>query len=205
VLADRGVPAPARPVDPGRAGVAGRAGAPTGAAGGRGRLLWVDRHAGHPIGRLERQIGKLAKPDPRVAALMALPGIGRLTAMTLLAEIGGIGGFPSARKLCAWAGLTPAVRNLRPQGPPWASHQAGLAVGAVGGAGGRAAGRTSPPFVGVSAQIAHRRGQQIATVAVARRLGGRSLAHLKQLQAAPQLQTTPESEKVKTGRARVYA
>jgi transposase len=45
---------------------------------------------------------------------MVLPGIGRLTAMTLLAEIGDIHRFPSARKLCAWAGLTPAVRNLRP-------------------------------------------------------------------------------------------
>jgi transposase len=48
-----------------------------------------------PIGRLERQISKLAKPDPRVEALMALPGIGRLTAMTLVAEIGDIGRFPS--------------------------------------------------------------------------------------------------------------
>jgi transposase len=67
-----------------------------------------------PIARLEQQIGKLAKPDPRVAALMALPGIGRLTAMTLLAEIGDICRFPTARKPCAWAGLTPAVRNLRP-------------------------------------------------------------------------------------------
>ncbi len=67
-----------------------------------------------PIARLEREIGKLAKPDPRVEALLALPGIGRLTAMTLLAEIGDIHRFPTARKLCAWAGLTPAVRNLRP-------------------------------------------------------------------------------------------
>jgi len=67
-----------------------------------------------PIGRLEREVTKLAKPDPRVEALMVLPGIGRLTAMTLLAEIGDIHRFPSARKLCAWAGLTPAVRNLRP-------------------------------------------------------------------------------------------
>src|SRR6266536_967685 len=64
-----------------------------------------------PIARLEGEIGKLAKPDPRVAALMALPGIGQLTAMTLVAEIGDISRFPSARKLCAWAGLTPAVRN----------------------------------------------------------------------------------------------
>src|SRR5918995_3168587 len=43
----------------------------------------------------------------RVHALMALPGVGKLTAMTLVAEIGDISRFPSARKLCAWAGLTP--------------------------------------------------------------------------------------------------
>jgi transposase len=64
-----------------------------------------------PIARLEREIYGLAKPDPRVQALMGLPGIGRLTAMTLVAEIGDIARFPTARKLCAWAGLTPQVRN----------------------------------------------------------------------------------------------
>jgi transposase len=35
---------------------------------------------------------------------MALAGVGKLTAMTLVAEIGDIGRFPSARKLCAWPG-----------------------------------------------------------------------------------------------------
>jgi Transposase IS116/IS110/IS902 family len=60
-----------------------------------------------PIGRLEREIAGLAKPDPRVQALQVLPGVGRLTAMTLVAEIGDIARFPTARKLCAWAGLTP--------------------------------------------------------------------------------------------------
>src|SRR5215211_4587985 len=50
-----------------------------------------------PIGRLERQIAALAKPDPRVQALQALPGVGKLTAMTVVAEIGDIGRFPSAR------------------------------------------------------------------------------------------------------------
>jgi transposase len=64
-----------------------------------------------PIVHLDHQIATLAKPDPRVQALLALPGVGRLTAMTLVAEIGDISRFPSARKLCAWAGLTPAVRN----------------------------------------------------------------------------------------------
>jgi transposase len=47
-----------------------------------------------PIVRLEREIAALAKPDPRVQALMALPGVGKLTAMTLVAEIGDIGRFP---------------------------------------------------------------------------------------------------------------
>jgi transposase len=80
-----------------------------------------------PITRLEHQIHALAKPDPRVQALLALPGVGRLTAMTLVAEIGDIARFPTARKLCAWAGLTPAVRNLRPRGPPRPHHQTGQA------------------------------------------------------------------------------
>jgi transposase len=81
-----------------------------------------------PIARLEREIHALAKPDPRVQALMAWPGIGKLTAMTLVAEIGDIGRFPTARKLCAWAGLTPQVRtsdrkvrhgHITKQGSPW--------------------------------------------------------------------------------------
>ena len=69
-----------------------------------------------PIGRLEREIATLAKPDLRVQALMALPGVGRLTAMPVVAEVGDIGRFPSARKLCAWAGLTSQVRNSDPMG-----------------------------------------------------------------------------------------
>jgi transposase len=42
---------------------------------------------------------------------MALPGVGKLMALTLVAEIGDIGRFPTARMLCAWAGLTAQVRN----------------------------------------------------------------------------------------------
>jgi transposase len=81
-----------------------------------------------PIGRLEREIATLAKPDPKVQALMALPGVGKLTAMTSVAEIAHIARFPTARKLCAWAGLTPQVRNsdrtvrhghITKQGSPW--------------------------------------------------------------------------------------
>ena len=97
-----------------------------------------------PIARLEGEIGALAKPDPRVQALMALPGIGRLTALTLVAEIGDVGRFPSARKLCAWAGLTPQVRNSDRKVHPRPHHQAGLALGALDPAGGRPDGQAEP-------------------------------------------------------------
>jgi transposase len=152
-----------------------------------------------PIVRLEREIAALAKPDPRVQALMVLPGVGKLTAMTLVAEIGDIGRFPTARKLCAWAGLTPQVRNsdrkvrhghITKQGSPWVR---GILQEAAQTA------KRHPMFASAYGQLAHRRGNHIATVAVARRLLARSFHILTQLEAAS------TSEKAGTGRARVSA
>jgi transposase len=152
-----------------------------------------------PIGRLEREIAALAKPDPRVQALMALPGVGKLTAMTVVAEIGDIGRFPTARKLCAWAGLTPQVRNsdrkvrhghITKQGSPWVR---GILQEAAQTA------KRHPMFAGAYAQLARRRGKNIATVAIARRLLARSFHILTQLEKA----SIPE--KATTGRARVFA
>ncbi len=149
-----------------------------------------------PIARLERQIAALAKPDPRVQALMALPGVGRLTAMTLVAEIGDIDRFPTARKLCAWAGLTPAVRNsdrkvrhghITKQGSVWVRWILQEAAQTA---------KKSPMFAGAYAQLARRRGTQIATVAIARRLLARCFHILKEVQTAT---TTGEGQ---TGRAR---
>jgi transposase len=152
-----------------------------------------------PIARLEREIDGLAKPDPRVQALMVLPGVGRLTAMTLVAEIGDIGRFPTARKLCAWAGLTPAVRNsdrkvrhghITKQGSPWVR---GILQEAAQTA------KRHPMFANTYGQLVRRRGKNIATVAIARRLLARAFHILSQLEA------TSASEKAPTGRARVFA
>jgi transposase len=101
------------------------------------------------ITRLERDLLAHARPDPRVQALLALPGIGRITAMTLVAEIGDITRFPSARKLCAWAGLTPQVRNLRPHHPPRPHHQARLGSGPLCARGGRRARQDPPALCGL--------------------------------------------------------
>ena len=61
------------------------------------------------IGGLDAEIRGHARSDPRVNVLTQLPG--PFTAVVLLAEIGDISRFASARKLASWAGLTPTVRG----------------------------------------------------------------------------------------------
>lgn len=137
-----------------------------------------------PIKRLYRDIAAIAKPDPRVDALRVLPGVGLFTAMTLIAEIGDINRFDSARKLCAWAGLTPTVRNsdvkvrhghISKQGSTWIRW---ILVEAAQHA------RSQPPFSHTFAHIAHRRGKKIATVAIARKLLARAFHILKEVEAS---------------------
>jgi transposase len=129
---------------------------------------------------------------------MVLPGVGRLTAMTLVAEIGDIDRFPTARKLCAWAGLTPVVRNsdrnlrhghITKQGSVWVRWILQEAAQTA---------KKSPLFAGAYGQLARRRGTQIATVAIARRLLARSFHILKEVQTAAAT-TAGEGQ---TGRAR---
>ena len=92
------------------------------------------------IARLEREIRARARPDPRVEALQHLPGVGLLTAMTLVAEIGDIGRFDSARRLCSWSGLTPRVRNSDTKVRHAPHHQDGAGCRALRpGRGGRPA------------------------------------------------------------------
>ncbi len=98
--------------------------------------------------------------------------------MTLMAEIGDISRFPTARKLCAWAGLTPSVRNsdrtvrhghITRQGPQAVRHVLGEAAHAA---------KNKSPFARDFA-IARRRGTKIATVAVARKILCRCFYELK--------------------------
>ena len=63
---------------------------------------------GHPLGqagllagriaRYERRIAEIARDDPRARLLMTIPGIGYITAVTILAEIVDHGRFAQRRK-----------------------------------------------------------------------------------------------------------
>jgi transposase len=63
------------------------------------------------IDRLDWEIHQRARSDSRVKVLTQLPGVGPFTALVILAEIGDVSRFGSARKLASWAGLTPTVRG----------------------------------------------------------------------------------------------
>jgi transposase len=61
--------------------------------------------------RLEHEIAVLAEEDRYRAAsraLMELPGVGTLTAMVFLTEMGDLGRFPNRRKVGAYLGLAPS-------------------------------------------------------------------------------------------------
>ena len=58
-----------------------------------------------------REIDARAKADERVKTLCQIRGVGRYTAMLIIAEVGDVTRFPTARHLCAWAGLAPTVRS----------------------------------------------------------------------------------------------
>jgi transposase len=137
-----------------------------------------------PISRLEAEIRAQAKDDPRIEALGGIYGVGLLTSMTLVAEIGDISRFPTARKLCAWAGLTPSVRNsdrtvhhghITKAGP--AAVRAVLTEATYKA-------RHVPPFAHAFEEVARRRGKRIATVALSRKILARCFHLLKDLETA---------------------
>jgi transposase len=112
--------------------------------------------------------------DAGYRVIQQIPGVGPVWAAVFVSEIGDVGRFASARHLCSWAGLTPRHREsdttvhrgpITKQGSAlvrWAAVEAVQRIPASAGW-----------LVSTRAAITERRGRNIATVAVARRLFGR--------------------------------
>jgi transposase len=58
---------------------------------------------------LTKTIARMAKENPTAQLLMTIPGIGKLVAMSIIAEVEDIARFPSYRNLAAYAGLVPSL------------------------------------------------------------------------------------------------
>ena len=123
------------------------------------------------IDATSRETDARAHDDPYVQVLCQIHGVGRYIAMLVIAETGDITRFPSARHLCAWAGLTPTIRSsdgrarlghISHQGSPalrWALVEAA-----------QHATRGTGPLRDAYERIAKRRGKHVAKVAIARKM-----------------------------------
>ncbi|MEJ2215901.1 MAG: IS110 family transposase [Gemmatimonadota bacterium] len=63
------------------------------------------------IRRLEKSLHPHLVPDPDVQRLLAIPGIGKVGAFTLVLEIDGIARFPSERRFFSYCRLVPGAAN----------------------------------------------------------------------------------------------
>lgn len=61
------------------------------------------------IAQAEKNISETVINHPQAALLVSIPGISYCSALTIIAEIGDIGRFPSAKKLQGYAGLVPST------------------------------------------------------------------------------------------------
>jgi transposase len=129
------------------------------------------------IDALDFEMGAVTGPlrvalaaDPGFHAVQAVPGVGPVLAAIFVAEVGDVHRFTSAAHLASWAGLTPRHREsdtvvrrgpITKQGSTlvrWAAVEAAQGAGHAGW------------LTQKRSEIAGRRGRNVATVAVARKL-----------------------------------
>ena len=71
-------------------------------------LLWYNKQE---LNFIEDKIRKIALQNEDAKLLMTIPGIAEIRAMEIIAEIGEINRFPTANKLCSYAGLVPSIKQ----------------------------------------------------------------------------------------------
>jgi transposase len=74
-------------------------------------LLSVIDDLDRQIAPIERELRPLAHANEQVRLLMTIPGVAELLGLTLLAEIGDISRFPTARRLVGYSGLAPTIKQ----------------------------------------------------------------------------------------------
>jgi transposase len=121
-----------------------------------------------------------AEADPRVRWLTTIPGVGRYSALVLLAEIGPIERFADKKQLYSYAGLTPLLRQSAERKRSGHISRAGsprlrwILVEAA-----TVAARHSPAARAYYEPLAERKHRNIARVALARKLLGAVWALLR--------------------------
>ena len=123
------------------------------------------------IADVTERIKEIVTDNPQAVLLTSIPGISYYSALLILSEIGDVYRFPTARKLCAYAGVVPSVHSsggktwhgsITKQGSRWLrwilielSHHFARSCERLGR---------------MYARISHKHGKNTARVAVAREM-----------------------------------
>ncbi len=141
-----------------------------------------DRRARPPARPLDKELRSYARRQPGCRALRGQFGVGEVTAVTILAELGDARRFSSSREAVRYAGMDITVHqsdqrrspgHLSRQGPPalrWALFEAA-----------QSAARAGSPDLDYYRQAAERLGANRACLSVARKLLKRSFHTLREL------------------------
>ncbi len=63
------------------------------------------------VAKIDSMIRRMVNDNPDVCILTSISGVGPYTALSIFSEIAEISRFSNSRKLCAYAGIVPSVRN----------------------------------------------------------------------------------------------
>jgi transposase len=123
------------------------------------------------IDEITRTIKAEVAENPQAQLLMGIPGISYYSALLILSEIGEVGRFPDAKRLCSYAGLVPSIYSsgsktyhgrITKQGSRWLRWiLVEISTHAANG---------DANFQKVYRRVSRRRGRSTARVAVARKL-----------------------------------
>jgi transposase len=124
------------------------------------------------VAALDRVIAQRVLASGEMLRLLQLPGVSATTAATLMAAIGDIARFPTPRHLVGYLGLNPRVRQsgFEPAKHGRISKHGPGAVRAVLVEAAWVAARSTGPLRAFWQRTAARRGANVATIAVARKL-----------------------------------
>jgi transposase len=127
---------------------------------------------GEELAVVDRAIAEQVVGDEDVRRLMTIPGVDVITASTLRAVIGDVSRFPSSRHLVGYLRLHPKIRQSG-SGPARhgrTSKEGSAAARHVLVEAAWAAARSTGPLRAFAERVSARRGRNVATVAVARKL-----------------------------------
>jgi transposase len=150
--------------------------------------------------KIKAFIAKASKREKEIRTIIkTAPGVGFVTAEVVISELADFSRFPNAKKICAYAGLVPAVRQTggkQSKDLPITKQGSGLLRWALVESAWRLV-KTSPKWSAFFSRLKQRSGSKRAIVAVARKLLCMLYAMLKTSTPYKVIPTQTKAPKIK--------